>query len=123
MSQTITIAEITGMLKEARGIGLWTKLALAQRVNRFTEDFYWYHKRRNGKTLRDMRQRFDRLHARIVSALSPDNPGLSARFVRARAALWHAYRDPAAYASSVGKNVVARIESAPKELMTEFNSY
>ena len=123
MSQTISMDEIRGMLKKAKGIGLWTKLTLANRVNRFTEDFYWFHKKAGGKSLFDMQQRFDHLHRKIVSILKPDNPDLTARFIAARAALWYAYRDPIAYANSVGKDVIARIERPRGSFMNVFSTY
>ena len=123
MSQAISMEEIRGMLKKAKGIGLWTKLTLATNVNRFTEDFYWFHKRSDGKTLVEMRKRFDQLHQRIVEILRPDNPDLTARFVAARDALWHAYRDPIAYANSVGKDVIARIERPGGNMMSIISSF
>ena len=109
LAKRITIEEITKMLKGAKGIGIWTKLILERRVNVFTEDFYWFH-RRGGESLSEMRARFYALHKRIAGALKPRNPKLWRRFMSARDALWHSYKHPNVFSQSVGKNVVRRIE-------------
>lgn len=114
MARKVSIEEIRGMLKDARGIGLVTKLWLEHQVNSFTEDFYWFHKRAGGTSLAEMRNRFEALHGKIVALLKETNNGqLAERFDEAGPALWYAYRDPAIFSQTVGKNVVARIESAP----------
>jgi hypothetical protein len=114
MARKVSIEEIRGMLKDAHGIGLVTKLWLEHQVNRFTEDFYWFHKRAGRATLAQMRDRFKALHGRIVSLLKEtNNPQLAERFDEAGPALWYAYRDPTIFSHTVGKNVVARIESTP----------
>lgn len=111
MSGAISVEVMQRMLRRAEGIGLWTKIKLERRLNRFTEDFYWYHKGANDKSLTQMRSRFIALHSRVVTLLQARNPGMSRQFSDARDALWSAYRNPNAFAQSVGKNVVSRIES------------
>ena len=111
MSGGISVEVMQRMLRRAEGIGLWTKIKLERRLSRFTEDFYWYHKGTNGKSLTQMRERFIALHSRVVTLLQARNPGMSRQFSDARDALWSAYRDPTAFTQSVGKNVVVRIES------------
>ncbi|MCZ6861497.1 MAG: hypothetical protein O7I42_14685 [Alphaproteobacteria bacterium] len=111
MSGGISVKAMQRMLLRAEGIGLWTKLKLQRRINRFTEDFYWYHQDANGKSIAQMRERFIGLHSRVVTLLQPRNPGMSRRFSDARDALWSAYSNPSAFTQSVGKDVVSRIES------------
>ena len=111
MSGGISVKAMQRMLRRAEGIGLWTKLKLQRRINRFTEDFYWYHQDTNGKSISQMRERFIALHSRVVTLLQPRNPGMSKQFSDARDALWSAYRNPGAFTQTVGKDVVSRIES------------
>ncbi|MHA1537775.1 MAG: hypothetical protein ACTSUD_09475 [Alphaproteobacteria bacterium] len=111
MSGGISIKAIKRMLRRAEGIGLWTKLKLERRINRFTEDFYWYHKKAGDKSLARMHERFIALHSRVVTLLQPRNPGMSKQFSDARDALWSAYRNPGAFSKSVGRNVAMRIEA------------
>ncbi len=120
MSGGISIEALQKMLRRAEGIGLWTKLKLERRINRFTEDFYWFHKNANGKTLSQMRERFISLHSRVVTLLQARNPGMSKQFSDARDALWLAYRNPTEFTQSVGKNVVSRIESYRRSEANQF---
>lgn len=120
MSGGISVEVMQKMLRRAEGIGLWTKLKLERRLNRFTEDFYWYHKGANGRNLAQMRQRFIALHSRVVTLLQARNPGMSKQFSDARDALWSAYQNPTAFTKSVGKSVVARIESYRQNNASQF---
>ncbi len=120
MSGGISVEVMQRMLRRAEGIGLWTKLKLERRINRFTEDFYWYHKGANGKSLSQMHERFIALHSRVVTLLQARNPGMSKQFSDARDALWSAYRNPVAFTKSVGKSVVSRIESYRQNSSSQF---
>lgn len=120
MSGGISVEVMQKMLRRAEGIGLWTKIKLERRLNRFTEDFYWYHKGANGKNITQMRERFIALHSRVVTLLQARNPGMSKQFSDARDALWMAYRNPQEFTKSVGKNVVSRIEAYRQNNSSQF---
>lgn len=106
----LDIEALKGRLRQVRGVSLLTKLDLANRVNRFTEDFYWFHKGGSGRSLDEMRGRFDRLHARIADALAGKDEGLHGMLVQSRDALWRAFADRRLYAEGVGRKVIERIE-------------
>jgi hypothetical protein len=108
--QKLDIEALKTGLRKVRGVGLFTKLDLASRVNRFTEDFYWFHKGNSGRSLAEMRARFDRLHARIAHVLDGKDEGMHAMLVRSRDALWRAYADRRLFAAGVGRKVIERIE-------------
>lgn len=120
MSGGISVAAMQKMLRRAEGIGLWTKIKLERRLNQFTEEFYWYHKGTNRKSLGQMRQRFLALHSRVVTLLQQRNPGMSKQFSDARDALWFAYRNPSAFKGSVGKNIATRLDSSQKSDASQF---
>lgn len=120
ISGAISIEAMQKMLRRAEGIGLWTKIKLERRINRFTEDFYWYHKGANGKSLLQMRERFNALHSRVVTLLQARNPGMSKQFSDARDVLWFAYRNPGAFTGSVGKKIAARIETSRRSAASQF---
>jgi hypothetical protein len=114
--QRLGAAAFKRKLRAAKGVGLVQKLKVAAQVNRFAEDFYWFHKGKGGKTLAQLRARFDAIHAYVANLVAPENPALHAILMRSRAALWRAFANRRLYAAGFGRNVIRRIEGRAPQL-------
>jgi hypothetical protein len=114
--QRLGAAAFKRKLRAAKGVGLIQKLKVAALVNRFAVDFYWFHKGKGGKTLAQLRARFNTIHAYVAKLVAPENPALHATLMRSRAALWRAFADRRLYAAGFGHNVIRRIEGHDAQL-------
>jgi hypothetical protein len=94
----LDLSSLEQRLRDTRAIGLFTKLSLKNQVDELLGQFRTYHG--GDKTIPPgvLRQRYDGLVLKVLSALQDGDPPLAAQIWSSREAIWGILADPAKFA-------------------------
>ena len=86
-------------LKETKGIGVFTKLALKNQVDDLLKQFRAYYQGQLKTTLAELRRPYEMLLLKVLALLQDSDPPLAGAIVASREAIWGILADPAKFAS------------------------
>ncbi len=80
-------------LKDTKAVGIFTKLALKNKVDDLLDKFRAYHNGQQPPTLTDLRPNYELLIMKVLSLLQKDDPALADDVARSREAIWGVLAD------------------------------
>jgi hypothetical protein len=86
-------------LKETKAIGLFSKLALKNKVDDLLDQFRKYYKGNAKIDITELRQSFNLLMLKVLSMLQDADQKLAAAIVASREAIWALLADPKKFAT------------------------
>jgi hypothetical protein len=98
----LDLTSLETRLKETKGIGVLTKIALKNQVDDLLDQFRAFYKGVAKTTLADLRQPYDLLLLKVLSLLQDSDPALAAAIVGSREAIWGILADPEKFAKVSG---------------------
>jgi len=98
-SPPLDLKSLETRLKETKGIGVFTKLALKNQVDDLLNHFRAFYQGRLKTTLAELRQPYDLLLLKVLALLQDTDPPLASAIVASREAIWGILADPAKFAT------------------------
>ncbi len=93
----LDLASLEQRLRDTRAIGLFTKLSLKNQVDELLSQFRAYHPGDKTVPPSQLRQQYDRLLMKVLSALQDGDPPLAAQIWSSRETIWGVLTDPAKF--------------------------
>jgi hypothetical protein len=90
----LDLASLQQRLRDTRAIGVFTKLSLKNQVDDLLGRFRDFYGRKGTATLAELRQKYDLLLLKVLSALQDGDPALAATVSASREAIWGILADP-----------------------------
>ena len=86
-------------LKDTKGIGVFTKLALKNQVDDLLNQFRAFYQGKLKTTLAALRRPYEMLLLKVLALLQDSDPPLAGAIVASREAIWGILADPAKFAT------------------------
>ncbi len=87
-------------LRQAKTIGVLTKLAVKNQADTLLDQLRAYHRRQGTATLTELRTSYDMLLLKVLSLLQDNDPPLAHDIVQSRTAIWDILADPRKFIAS-----------------------
>lgn len=114
--QGLRLEAMADRLRETDAIGVLKKLAIKSKVDDLARRFGYYHQGQRMADLTELRTRFEVLRSTIVMALKEGDPALAKDIARSGQSLWLAFCDPVLFSKGIGRDIVARNETAADDI-------
>jgi hypothetical protein len=98
-STTLDLTMLTKQLKETKAIGIFSKIALKNKVDDLLGEFRKYYKGNAKIGMPELRQSFNLLMMKLLSLLQDEDKTLAAKIVSSREAIWDFLSDPKKFAT------------------------
>lgn len=98
-SPTLDLNTLTKQLKETKAIGLFSKIALKNKVDDLLDEFRKYYQGNAKVGMTDLRQSFNLLIMKLLSLLQDEDQTLASKIVSSREAIWNFLSDPKKFAT------------------------
>jgi hypothetical protein len=98
-SPTLDLNTLTKQLKETKAIGLFSKIALKNKVDDLLDEFRKYYQGKAGIGMTELRQSFNLLMMKLLSLLQDEDQTLASKIVSSREAIWDFLADPKKFAT------------------------
>lgn len=98
----LDLKSLEKQLKDTKAIGVFTKIALKNRVDDLLEQFSEFHRGKATRTLKDLRRTYDLLLMKVLSLLQDEDQPLARAIVSSREAIWDLLADPKRFATLRG---------------------
>ena len=95
----LDVAALTSRLRETNAIGVFTKLALKNQVDDLLKQFQAYHEGGQKTGVAPLRQPYDMLVLKVLSAVQDKDPSLARTIAGSREAIWGILADPEKFKS------------------------
>lgn len=95
---TLNLTDLEQRLRNTRAIGVFTKLSLKNQVDDLLAAFRTVYQGANKRPPPELRQRYDQLLLKVLSALQDGDPPLAAAIASSREAIWGILADPDKFA-------------------------
>ena len=95
----LDLTSLEKQLKETKAIGVFTKIALKNRVDDLLKQFGEYHRGQAKRTIKDLRRSYDLLLMKVLSLLQDEDQTLARAIVSSREAIWDLLADPKRFAT------------------------
>lgn len=95
---TLNLTDLEQRLRNTRAIGVFTKLSLKNQVDDLLAAFRTVYQGANRRPPPELRQRYDQLLLKVLSALQDGDPPLAAAIASSREAIWGILADPDKFA-------------------------
>ena len=86
-------------LKATKAIGVFTKLALKNKVDDLMAQFRLHYRGKTPPTMAELRQSYDLLMMKVLSLLQDSDKTLASKIVSSREAIWGLLADPQKFAT------------------------
>lgn len=98
-SPPLDMKSLETRLKETKGIGVFTKLALKNQVDDLLNQFRAFYQGQLKITLAELRRPYEMLLLKVLALLQDSDPSLAGAIVASREAIWGILADRAKFAS------------------------
>jgi len=98
-SPALDLNTLTKQLKETKAIGLFSKIALKNKVDDLLDEFRKYYQGNTKINLTELRQSFNLLMMKLLSLLQDEDKTLASKIVSSREAIWDFLTDPKKFAT------------------------
>jgi hypothetical protein len=88
-------------LREAKTIGVLTKLAVKKQVDALLDQFRAYHRRQGTATLSELHSSYDTLLFEVSALFRDNDPPLARDIAQSRTAIWDILADPRKFTESI----------------------
>jgi hypothetical protein len=90
----LDVAALKARLRDTNAIGVFTKLALKNQVDDLMKQFQAHHKGGQKSSVASLRQPYDMLVLKVLSAVQDNDPALARTISGSREAIWGILADP-----------------------------
>jgi hypothetical protein len=95
----LDLASLETRLKETKGIGILTKIALKNQIDDLLGQFRAFYQGKLKTTLAELRRPYELLLLKVLALLQDTDPALASALVASRDAIWGILSDPAKFAT------------------------
>jgi hypothetical protein len=99
---SLDLAELKERLKDTKAIGLFTKIALKNKIDDLLDQFRAYHQGNAKVTMTELRRSYELLMMKVLSLLQDEDQALASAIVSSREAIWALLADPKKFATLQG---------------------
>ena len=96
---TLDLMALEEQLKSTKAIGLFSKIALKNKVDDLMKDFRDHYKGKTSPTMAELHQSYDLLIMKVLSMVQDDDQTLASAIVSSRESIWNLLADPKKFAT------------------------
>jgi hypothetical protein len=99
---SLDLTALKQRLKDTKAIGLFTKIALKNKIDDLLGQFRAYHQGKARVTMTELRRSYELLLMKVLSLLQDEDQALASAIVSSREAIWALLTDPKKFAALQG---------------------
>jgi hypothetical protein len=99
---SLDLTALEERLKDTKAIGLFTKIALKNKIDDLLDQFRAYHQGKATVTMTELRRSYELLMMKVLSLLQDDDQALASAIASSREAIWGLLADPRKFATLQG---------------------